>query len=184
MSRGGVRIGSGRPPKTRHERWLGGNAGRRPFALVTGAGSVSDGSQHESSTSSTPLNAPAELTPSELVYWQRFAPLADKRGMLSPGTVPGLVLLCQLVERSDRMKRTIDRTGLLHEKITTDKRKQKKREYKAHPLLSHYTTMAGRIEQLMARYGLASDGKVFLETPKPKDDERERLNRLLSSSAR
>jgi hypothetical protein len=69
--------------------------------------------------------------------------------------------------------------GMLFETVTVDGSGQEHREYKAHPLLSHWRALMQRTEQLQARYGLAADGKVESDVAAV-DDERAQLSQLLS----
>lgn len=171
MPRGGKRLGSGRKPHTRRERWLGGNAGKRPLTLVAPSVSVV----------SEPLDVdtPGILTAEELAYWTLWAPVASARGMLHAGTVPGFVLLCQTARRAQVIWECIESRGLEQEKVTIDGAGQEHREYKANSLLAHWRGLMARIEQLQARYGLAADGKVPTDQG-GQDAEEETLAKLLA----
>lgn len=176
MPRGGKRLGAGRKPHTRRERWLDGNAGKRSIALVTP-------DKLPPATVSTadaePIEAPAVLTPAEVAYWDLWAPSAKARGLLTEETRHGLVLLCQTARRAAEMWGDISSRGMVFEKVTVDGAGQEHHEYKAHPLLSHWRALMARMEQLQARYGLAADGKVAGEGVEP-DEEEARLDRLMS----
>lgn len=177
MPRGGKRLGAGRKPLTRRERWLGGNASKVPLALVTSspervsaAAETMDGEVPE---------PPLVLTEDEAAYWRLWAPLARARGLLSEETKPGLVLLCQQARRAAEMWSDIASRGMVHEKVTMDGAGQEHHEFKAHPLLTHWRGLMHRIEQLQARYGIAADGKIAGEAAQI-DEEREQLAQLLA----
>lgn len=176
MPRGGKRLGSGRKPHTRSERWLGGNAGKRPLALVTARPEV--GQSGGGAPAQVP-ESPSVLTDEEATYWALWAPMAVGRGMLHEETKPGFVLLCQQARRAALLWSDIDARGLVYEKIVADSLGNENRELKAHPLLGHWRALMARVEQLQARYGIAADGKVSAETP-DWDTEETQLAKLLS----
>ncbi len=171
MGGGGKRTGSGAKPKTRKERWLGGNAGKRPLALVPGGTFVPP----DADVPPAPVFAPK----SELEYWQAWAPLATARGMLHTGTLPGFTLLCQWAARADDLWACIQSRGYEQEKVTIDGAGQEHREFKANSLLSQWRGLSARVEQGMARYGLTADGKVPTDTADV-DDEDTQLAKLLA----
>lgn len=171
---GGSRPNSGPKRKTRKQRWLGGNAGKRPLALVTSSVPVEAGSPVASDEDIPPM-----LTEGERAYWRLWAPEAEARGLLHQGTVPGFVLLCQWARKADLFWACIEERGIEQEKVTIDGAGQEHREYKANSLLSRWSDAMKRVEQLQARYGLAADGKSAVEPPS-KDAERERLAAILS----
>lgn len=156
MPRGGKRLGSGRKPHTRRERWLGGNAGKRPLALVTSHPVSVDA---DAPAGDAP-ERPAMLSAAESAYWDLWAPIARARGLLHAGTLPGFVLLCQWAHKADAFWACIESRGLEQEKVTIDGAGQEHREYKANTLLARWSDAMKRVEQLQARYGLAADGKV------------------------
>ena len=173
MPRGGKRLGSGRKPHTRRERWLGGKAGHRNLTIVPAAPAVV-----------APADAPVEEAPDVLVageakYWALWAPLATRRGMLHEGTVPGFTLLCQWAARADDLWACIQSRGYEQEKVTIDGAGQEHREFKANSLLSQWRGLSARVEQGMARYGLTADGKVPTDTADV-DDEDTQLAKLLA----
>lgn len=153
MGWGGKRVGSGPKPKTRKERWLGGNAGKRPLALVPGSTGNTD------AVEPTP-DAPNVLKAAEAKYWALWAPLAVRRGMLYPENAPGFTLLCQRAARADEMWECIQSRGYEQEKVTIDGAGQEHREYKANSLLTQWRGLTAAVEQGLARYGLTADGKV------------------------
>lgn len=162
MPRGGKRVGSGRKPLTRRERWLGGNAGGRTLALVTPERRV-EGVQPVSApvaTSTVTVDAPSVLTPAELKYWELWAPIATARGLLHQGTMPGFVLLCQWARKAEVFWSCIEDRGIEQETVTIDGSGQEHRTYKANSLLARWSDAMKRVEQLQARYGLAADGKL------------------------
>lgn len=152
---GGKRLGSGRKPHTRRERWLGGKAGHRSLTLVTPE-PIAGGE-----VASEPAGAiPGDLKVAESAYWQKWAPLARARGMLHVGTVPGFVLLCQWAALADDLIECVRTRGYEQEKVTIDGAGQEHREYKANSLLAQWRGLSARVEQGMARYGLTADGKI------------------------
>lgn len=172
MAKGGKRLGAGRKPMARRERWLGGNAGKRNLALVTSL-------PVPVVASDTPApSAPAVLTPSESQYWELWAPLAHARGTLHGGTLPGFVLLCQQAAFAAAVRACIESRGYEQEKVTIDGAGQEHREYKANSLISQWRGLMTRVEQLQARYGLAADGKVVATAAV--DDEEQRLAEILA----
>lgn len=173
---GGARVGAGRKPKTRRERWLGGNAGGRgALSLVR-----PEGDDIVTADPAVAKDVPAMLTADEATYWALWAPSALARGTLTEHTRPGLVLLCQVARRAALLWSQIESQGLVFEKVTVDSAAQEHHEPKAHPLLSHYRGLVQRAEQLMARYGLASDGKIPIGEAVRPEDEHEQLATLLA----
>lgn len=154
MPRGGKRLGSGRKPHTRRERWLGGNAGHHPLVVVPGGKSTASAVVDE------PVEQPDVLKDAEVAYWKLWEPLATRRGMLHADTVPGFVLLCQWAALADSLMVCIQSRGYEQEKVTIDGAGQEHREYKANSLLVQWRGLTARVEQAMARYGLTADGKV------------------------
>ena len=176
MARGGKRLGSGRKPHTRRERWLGGNAGRRPPLMLV----APERSGAASEDVVEPVRAEAGvLLPEARVYWARWAPLAHRRGTLHADTLPGFVLLCETAHRAAVLWACIEARGYEQERVTIDGAGQEHRECRANSLLSHWRGLMVRVEQLQARYGLAADGRVPVAAPVP-DDEEARLARLLA----
>jgi hypothetical protein len=173
MPRGGKRLGAGRKPHTRRERWLGGNAGHHPLVVVPG------GKATASAVVDEPVAQPDVLKDAEAAYWKLWEPLATRRGMLHSDTVPGFVLLCQWAARADAMWECIQGRGYEQEKVTIDGAGQEHREYKANSLLSQWRGLTARVEQAMARYGLTADGKVPTGA-EAGDTEDEQLARILA----
>lgn len=83
---GGARVGAGRPPKSRNQRWLDGNAGKRGQTPVKPAEVKPVG----------PLNPPASLTDKELLVWNANERLAREALTLTPATVGDFSVLCML----------------------------------------------------------------------------------------
>jgi hypothetical protein len=156
---GGKRIGAGRKPKSKKERWLAGNAGKVNLALVTHRPPVS-----------TPQDVPAAeplpevpsplLTPSEADLWAQWAPRARARGTLVPETEPGFAQLCEVASKAAKLWSWIDTVGLMFETVTVDGSGQEHRELRKHPLLTEWRGLEARKEMMLARYGLTGDGKV------------------------
>jgi hypothetical protein len=166
MPKGGKRLGSGRKPLTRRERWLGGNAGKANIGLVKHRPVLKVDPAQMGETVSFPITPahepdyPAVLTEEEGLYWQLWAPLARARGMLVAETVPGFVQLCQVARRCARLWSEIDRVGLTFEISLMDSSGQERHELKKHPLMSEWRGLVMRQEAMLARYGLTGDGKV------------------------
>lgn len=162
MGRGGKRLGAGRKPYTRRERWLGGNAGKRPLALVSAAREPIKPVESVTTVIGPHdgVSYPAVLLEGERAYWDLWSPLGFANGTLHEGTVPGFVLLCQWARKADAFWQCIEERGLEQEKVTIDGAGQEHREYKANGLLARWSDAMKRVEQLQARYGIAADGKV------------------------
>jgi hypothetical protein len=197
---GGRRVGAGRKPKTAREHWLSGDAGRRGLALVE---RPEDAGVPESSRrrgrrakASREIAAglilgpagevPAMLTDEERAWWVELAPRAIANGTLTEDTRPGFVVLCQTAADAAEIRRDIRERGILTERkaIVGDAEDAvvETLDLKAHPLWPSYRGLQARLEQLMARYGLAASGTAN-EGGKPKeDDERAELRRLLAIS--
>ena len=173
MARGGKRLGAGRKPHTRRERWLGGNAGKRSLALVSMRPEPLSPAEDRS-------DVPDVLTAEEAAYWRLWFPVAQQRGLLTVGTVPGFVLLCQWAQKAAFFWQCIEARGVEQERVTIDGAGQEHREYKANGLLARWSDAMKRVEQLQARYGLAADGKVAHGYYRSADAEDEELARLLA----
>lgn len=159
MPRGGRRVGAGRKPKGARAHWLTGDAGKRNLSLVE---APADAGQTRTAAVVTPLGPPGVLSEAERAYWVLWEPLARENGTLTPATCPGFVLLCQTA---------VDFTAA-RARMHTDPDDAKVR--------SHYRGLLLRVEQELARYGLASMGPPKA-TVKPKaDDDRDTLRRLLA----
>lgn len=185
MPRGGKRVGAGRKPKTRKERWLGGDASHYGLSLVPksaeAAGVVEGAADMPPVAEVVPISdAPAVLMAAERPFWDWYAPQATAKGTLTTETAPGFVLLCQVAARRSRLWGQIDTDGDKYEAVVVDGAGQERVSLKAHPLLSHARGLDMRLEQLLARYGIASAGKTADDKKPKKDDERERLRQLLA----
>jgi hypothetical protein len=185
MPRGGRRVGAGRKRKTPRQHFLSGDAGKRGLALVPARPSdpVNDipASEETAGADVVPIrDAPAMLTKDELPYWAWYSAQAYAKGTLTEHTMPGFVLLCQVAARRARLWAQIDRDGDQYEAIVVDGAGNERVSKKPHPLLTHARGLDMRLEQLQARFGIMSAGKIADEKkPKP-DDEREQLRRLLA----
>lgn len=197
---GGRRVGAGRKPKTAREHWLTGDAGKRGLALVerpTEPSGEESPRRRRAQTAAAEMptigpggEVPAELLPGERVFWERFAPLSKANGTLTPESTPGFVVLCQTAYDAQCCRAEIYDRGIVAARTVmaeTGKDDEAMQpvtvELKAHPLWPSYRGLKGRLEQLMARYGLASSGAP--ETSKPKeDDERAKLRELLAIGRR
>lgn len=197
---GGKRVGAGRKPKSAREHWLTGDAGKRGLALVERP--VDEGSEEpprrrpaRPAAVDVPMigpggEVPADLLPGERVFWERFAPLAKANGTLTTESTPGFVVLCQTaydaqVCRAEIYQRGIvaTRTVMVETGNDDEAMEAVTVELKAHPLWPSYRGLKGRLEQLMARYGLASAGASQSDKPK-EDDERAKLRELLAIGRR
>lgn len=172
MPRGGSRLGAGRKPHTRKERWLGGHAGHRPLSLVTP-------DRQKTVDAGEPIVPDGVLAPAERVYWERWAPAAQASGNLTEINVHGFRLLCQYAAKADALWACIDARGYEQEKVTIDGSGQEHREYKANSLLSQWRGLIVRVEQGMFRYGILADGKVSVGAG-DRDAEEEQLAKLLA----
>lgn len=130
MPKGGIRVGAGRKPKLR---------------MVP--------------TPSSSMPAPADLGPTEAGYWRHWAPLAHDAGTLTPQTAPAFRLLCELQVLAQRYWAKVAEDGETFFKVTVDGSGQEQRELKAHPLIAKAAGLAYRVEQLLARFGLAPNGR-------------------------
>jgi terminase small subunit-like protein len=176
MPRGGKRLGSGRKPHTRTQRWLGGNASKVNLALVTHRPDVQAGP-------AVPVevpDVPAILTEDEGAYWRLYAPLAVARGMLNQETQPGLVQLCQVARRAAAFWAEIESRGFVHETTIVSGDGQERYELKRHPLISDWRGLVQRQEQMLARFGLTADGKIAGEPKEKPDAEKDELAKLMA----
>lgn len=171
---GGSRVNSGPPAKSNKLRWLAGNAGHRTRTELderaVGVPTVTGGCPEP----------PADMPEDQASYWRVWAPLAHARGMMDAERSPGFELMCRTQAQADAMWKKITDDGMTYIKCTVDGAGNEHQELKSHPLLSHYRGLAHRVEQLMARYGLAADGKVRAEPAEKQDDERDQLAKLLA----
>jgi hypothetical protein len=189
--------GAGRKPKDAREHWLAGDAGKRGLALVerpADAGAPKAKRQRGKVRSASGVatigaggEVPAELAAGERVFWDRWAPRAKANGTLTDDTTPGLVLLCQTAADAECCRTEIYGRGIvavrtaLKETGNDDEAMEVVTlELKAHPLWTHYRGLKSRLEQLLARYGLASMGRPAEEAAQKEDDERAELRRLMA----
>lgn len=179
MPRGGKRLGSGRKPLTRQERWLGGNASKRPLAVVRASMGETAAFRKMSADDADELRAPEFLTDGEKAYWSMCAPLALRRGMLTVDTRLGLAELCKVAMRASAMWAEIEARGFVHEITIQDSSGQERHELKKHPLIPEWRGLVKQTELLMSRFGLTGDGKIVVAEEKP-DDERAKLARILA----
>lgn len=162
MPRGGKRQGSGRKPKTAKQHFLSGNAGKRKLSLVPSTREDA-AAPEEAAEVVMPVDLLAQE--GEQAYWQRYAPLAIEAGTLTPKSVGGFILLCQVSARADLLWESIESDGLTS--LT-------EHGMKAHPLLPAYRGLIQRQESLLQRYLLAAmakvDGGAGGQAPKEDDD--------------
>jgi hypothetical protein len=193
---GGKRVGAGRKPKTSREHWLTGDAGKRGLALVErppDAAPTPPRRPRKRAGKAAPAveigpagELPAMLTGAEKRWWRELAPRAVANGTLTADTRPGFVVLCQTAADAAEIRRDIRQRGIVTERkvLVGDTGEQEviTLDVKAHPLWPSYRGLKARLEQLMARYGLAATGTAG-DGQKPKeDDERAELKRLLAIS--
>lgn len=88
---GGARVGAGRKPLSRSDRWLGG----RPLATVV---SPVTGSVH---AADVPM--PDDLPDPVAAWWMRLAPLAIEEQTLTPTVAVAFVALCELQVLQEEM---------------------------------------------------------------------------------
>lgn len=171
---GGSRVNSGPPSKSYKLRWLSGNAGHRTRT------ELDERAEKTASVAGECPEPPAEMLEAQARYWRQWAPLAHRRGMLDEDRTAGFALLCRTAAEADEFLEVIKEQGLTYKKVTIDGAGQQHEEIRSHPILSHYRGHLHRMEQLMARYGLAADGKVRAEPAEKQDDERDQLAKLLA----
>ena len=176
MGRGGKRLGSGRKPHTRTQRWLGGNASKVNLALVTNRPEPVPVPDVPAEIPDVPLM----LTEDEGQYWRLYAPLATANGMLTPTTMPGLVQLCQVARRAAAFWAHIESRGYEHETTIVSGDGQERHELKRHPLIADWRGLVQRQEQMLARFGLTGDGKIAGEPKEKPDAEKAELAQLMA----
>lgn len=130
MPKGGQRVNAGRKPKL------------RILPPVSGV-----------------VPMPADLGSTAAGYWRQWAPLAQTMGTLTPQTEPAFRLLCELQVLAQRYWAKVAEDGETFFKVTVDGSGQEQRELKAHPLIAKAAGLAYRVEQLLARFGLAPNGR-------------------------
>lgn len=154
MARGGRRPGAGRKPKSAAQRLLGGNAGKRPLTLVPPRPVLPEASVPDAAALDTvgglvlPMDRLAQED--EQAYWHLYLPAAVANGTLTPHSVGGFILLCQIAARADRLWEDIEREGLTS--LTEG-------GMRPHPLLPAYRGLVQRHESLLQRYLLAAMAK-------------------------
>ncbi len=175
MPRGGRRQGAGRKPKSATHHFLSGHAGKRTLALVPTSREEVEASSEASSSEASAIVMPMDLLSQEgeQAYWARYVEPAVAAGTLTPQTVGGFTLLCQIAARADRMWEDIEREGF----TWTDEG-----ILKAHPLLPAYRGLVQRQESLLQRYLLAAMAKpdVAAAPKATDDDDRAALRQLLA----
>lgn len=194
---GGRRIGAGRKPKTAREHWLTGDAGKRGLALVerpADAGAPK-GQRRRGKKPQRPAppvigaagEVPPELTDVERVLWERWAPRAKAIGTLSEDTTPGFVVLCQTAADAQVCRAEIYSRGIVSVRTVMQETGNDDEameavtvELRAHPLWPQYRGLKTRLEMLMARYGIASMGKLPSAEKPDEDNERDQLRKLLA----
>lgn len=142
MGRGGARLGSGRKPAALY-------AVPQGAAAATGAEAIQ----------SEPLPAPEHLSEAEQAVWERYAPLAQATGLLTPEKTPGFEHLCEIVATYEKLKARIDAEGWTFQKVTIDGSGQEHTEEKRHALWSQLQTFAVRRESALRSYGLFANGR-------------------------
>lgn len=143
MGRGGARLGSGRKPAAMY--------------VVPAGAAASTGA--ESGIQSVPLPAPEHLAEAERAIWDRYAPLAQATGLLTPEKTPGFEHLCEIVATYDALKIRVDSEGWTYLKVTIDGAGQEHTELKRHALWSQLQTYAVRRESALRSYGLFANGR-------------------------
>lgn len=143
MPRGGARTGAGRKPQ-------------RP-RVQTFTPAVHQGGRADAAVSLIP---PEDLPTDEREFWHRYAPNAIEKGTLTPNTLAGFRLLCEMDAEKRKTRAKMDEDGRTFLKVTVDGAGVEHQELKAHPLTSTYGRLAKAVEALMARFGLAPFGKA------------------------
>lgn len=173
MPRGGARVGAGRPRKNDQDHRLAGTRVHRGLSLV----GVPAPLPPTSAPADASIEPPARLTPAARAYWDEWAPLAIARGTLIAETVPGFELLCTEAARRDNLTADIERQGLTFIKACADSAGDF--ELKTNPAEALRQKAVKQVENLMARYQLASMGKALARPKASQDDEREQLRAIL-----
>jgi len=95
---------------------------------------------------------PQGLSDAVRAVWQELAPGAVAHGTLGPHTAIGFRLLCEVVERQQRVGARIDEDGWTYADQFGNPKK--------HPLWSVHLGLLSRMESLLHLYALLGDGKV------------------------
>jgi hypothetical protein len=138
---GGARVGSGRKPK--HPQ---------VFTPVLHQG----GQAGEIGASAIP---PEDLPSDQRAFWASYAPLAIEKGTLTPHTVAGFRLLCELEAEMRACRLEFQEVGRTFEKVTVDGSGQEHREFKKHPAFASYQQLAKDVRVGMLSFGLTAFGK-------------------------
>jgi hypothetical protein len=152
---GGARLGSGRKPKSAHQRYLDGGADKR------GTGRPRKPAPLE------PVTMPADLPEAQRVVWLELAPHAITARTLAVQTVAAFRDLCMAIVARDAMQAQIAQDGLTYLKVSVDGAGVEHSEIKAHPLISQHRGMMQRVEAGMVRFRLCPVGKELSGAEQP-----------------
>jgi hypothetical protein len=158
---GGLRPGSGRKSKRGQEKWLGGNAGKRPpKAPPKDAPGL--------------MAAPAGMADAAVVVWNELAPHACAERTLTPATAAAFRQLCGRIVLLELLEKQIADDGIMTDKVTLQMDEKggglQQVEKKAHDLLTKCMTLMQRVDQGMLRFRLSPMGKELAPPEKAPDD--------------
>jgi hypothetical protein len=101
------------------------------------------------------------LTLDELAEWIALAPVAQKAGTLIPATMLHLVDLCKSRVLLAKLLGDVYRDGTVVIGAGGNQ--------VAHPSVTKYTTLIGKVDKYMTAFKLAPIGKEMVEPEKPSD---------------
>lgn len=159
---GGSRIGAGRPAKSRLQKWLDGNAGKR--------------GQKAAKPVSSPLRSlspPEDLPSAQKTVWLELAPHAANERTLTPATANAFRDLCEAIVVRDTLLARIEKDGWTFLKVSVDGAGVEHQEIKAHPLIARWQGLMQRVETGKLRFRLIANGKELVPVEEPKDEWQE-----------
>lgn len=113
----------------------------------SGAGRPKKAARGRKPPQSAALPIPASLTDAERSVWLQWEPLARSMQTLTAETVPAFTLLCQIAVEVDALRAVLSAANWQHASGL------------AHPLVTTYRGLVLRLEQLLARFALAPQGR-------------------------
>lgn len=149
---GGARVGSGPPRQVGSVRWR--REQRRARLMAVGAATESQETRKAPAAASEP---PADMPANQAAVWRELAPHAAAAGTLTPATAWAFAELCDVIVLKRATLSAISRQGLMVEGA-------------AHPLLSRYTALQGRVESGLTRFKLLPLGKAMAVDEALKDE--------------
>lgn len=128
-----------------------------PRGVARAGGGRPKRAQGRKAAQTAPLPVPGHLSDEERRVWAQWEPLARNMRTLTTETVPSFEMLCKVAVEVDALREVLRRANFLHPSGL------------AHPLSTGYRQMVLRLEQLMARFGLAPQGRpVVIPDADPK----------------